>query len=98
MRVRRNACGGTHFLAVQALFSKSSSFELYLVPIAMLALLQRLFIAKLLILSAESEVSYSKSKDEPGLAVYQVKAVQETHQSKKSVVEAVCLSTVFLKR
>lgn len=62
-----------------------------------LLLLQRLLVAKALILSAGSEASFSKSKDEPGLAVYQVKAAQETHQPKKSVVEAACLSTIFLK-
>lgn len=58
MTVGRKACGGTHFLAIQALFSKSSSPELCFVPIAVLTPWQRLLVAKPLILSAGSKASY----------------------------------------
>lgn len=58
MRVGTKACGGSHFLAIQALFSKSSSSELCFIPIAVLPLWQRLLEAKPLILSVGSKVCY----------------------------------------
>lgn len=58
MTAGRKACGITHFLAIQTLFSKSSSSELCFVPNTVLPLWQRLLVAKPLTLSAGSKVSY----------------------------------------